>query len=112
MVGNHPTTYMHENGFCIINHSRFKKTDEPYVFFDQCEQKFLCRHLIECSKSFVIGYNTRSIRAFQYLHEDQPIVEKMSFDDSSDDEVNGQEDILDLTMYFQLIVTINEKFYE
>ena len=37
VAGNHPTTYMHENGFCIINHSRFKKTDEPYVFPNQYE---------------------------------------------------------------------------
>ena len=83
VVGNHPTTYMHENGFCIINYSRFEQTDEPYLFPDQCEQIFLCCHPTECSKSFVIEYNPRSIRSFQHLHEDHPILEQMSSDDSS-----------------------------
>ena len=51
-------------------------------FSDQCVQKFLCRHPTKCSKSFFIEYNPRSIRAFQHLHEDQPIMEQTSSDDS------------------------------
>ena len=94
MVGNHPKTYMHENRFCNINHSRCEQTDEPYVFPDQCEQIFLCCHPSECSKSFFIEYNPISIRSFQHLHEDHPILEKMSFDDSLYDEANGQEDMI------------------
>ena len=66
-----------------------------HKFFSyQCEQKFLCHHPIKCSKSFVLEYNTLSIRAFQHLHEDQPILEKISSDDSSNDEFNGQEDMI------------------
>jgi len=96
VVGNHPTTYMHENGFCIINHTRFEQTDEPYVFPDQCEQIFLCCHPTERSKSFVIEYNPRSIRVFQPSHEEQPISAEMSSNGSSDDEFNGQEDMLEM----------------
>ena len=42
----------------------------------------------------VICCHPRSIRAFQDLHEDHPILEQMSCDDSSDDEANGQEDMI------------------
>ena len=57
-------------------------------------QIFLCHHPTNCSKSFVIEYNPRSIRSFQHLHEEHHILEQMSSDDSSDDEANGQEDMI------------------
>jgi len=95
VAGNHPTTYMHENGFCIIDHTRFEQTDEPYVFPDQCEQIFLCHHPTKWSKSFVIEYNPRSVRVLQRSNDDQPIPEKMSSDGSSDEEVDEQEDTIE-----------------
>ena len=87
-VGNHPTTYIHENDFCIIDHTRFEKTSEPYVFPDQCEQIFLCHHPIEQSKSFVIEYNPISIRVVQPSNYDQRIPEQMESDGGIDDEFN------------------------
>ena len=77
VVGNRPTTYIHENDFCIIDHTRFEKTSEPYVFPDQCEKIFLCHHPIEQSKSFVIEYNPRSVRVVQPSNYDQPNLEQM-----------------------------------
>ena len=87
VVGNRPTTYIHENDFCIIDHTRFEKTSESYVFPYQCEKIFLCHHPIEQSKSFVIEYNPRSIRVVQLSSYDQPNLEQMA-SSGADNEFN------------------------
>lgn len=61
-VGEEKTILLHNNGFHMINTSRFEATSEPYVFPSQCDQIFLIPNLEQPGWSFVIDYDPRGRR--------------------------------------------------
>ena len=62
-VGEEKTIFQHNNGFSMINTSRFEATSEPsYVFPNQCDQMFLIPNLEQPGWSFAIDYDPRGRR--------------------------------------------------
>ena len=61
-VGEEKTILLDNNGFHMINTSRFGATFEPYVFPNQCSQIFSISNLEKPGWSFVIEYDPRRCR--------------------------------------------------
>lgn len=75
-VGEEKTILLHDNGFHMINTSRFEATSEPYVFPSQCDQNFLIPNLEQPGWSFVIDYDPRGRRVtFVQDVEDHDLLE-------------------------------------
>lgn len=75
-VGEEKTILLHNNGFHMINTSRFEATSEPYVFPSQCDQNFFIPNLEQLGWSFVIDYDPRGQRVtFVHDIEDHDLLE-------------------------------------
>ena len=97
-VGEEKTILLHNNGFNMINTSRFEATSEPYVFPNQCDQIFLIPNLEQHDWSFVIDYDPRGRRVtFNEDVEDHDLLEdaEVPLEDIDDQDEDFENLIVD-----------------
>ena len=92
-VGEEKTILLHDNGFHMINTSRFEATSKPSLFPSQCDQNFLIPNLEQPGWSFVIDYDPRGRRVTfiqdvedNDLLEDAEVPPKYIYGEDGDDE--------------------------